>query len=210
MEDQVTGGANSDESSASTEKKEATKFIDPKDHQRALDDMMKYKKASQEVEALREEKRSWEQQQMKQKGLDKELAEKLEKELNKEREEKNRLKNSLIVNQKYEAVRAAAIKAGILPEAESDLEMLDLEDLSSELTTKGRVLVHGADEFMEKVKKTKPHWFKGGSEVKFNGGGTGGDKSETAPLTMKDIAALKYKDKKKYDEELAKYVSKQK
>lgn len=214
MQVETQGGADSKESSASNEEKVVNKSIDPRDHDRAVNDMMKYKKelssVQRELEELREAKRSQEADELKKKGLDKELAEKLQQELNKEREENKKLKTTIFSNQKYQTILGAAKAAGLLQEAESDLEMLDLDDLSTELTTKGRVLVHGVDEYVEKIKKTKPHWFKGNSTVKFNSGGTGNDQTTTEDMPLKDIMALKYKDKKKYDEELQKYLKRTK
>jgi hypothetical protein len=218
MEEQVQGGTQTTDGGAdSVETKvemetNGQKVINQKDHEKALNDMMKYKKelatAKVELEKAKQAQTDIDRKIMREKGLDKELAQRLEKELNEERETNKRLKESFITTHKFSALREAAIKLGIRPEAESDLEMLSLDDLPHELTSSGRVLVNGVDEYVNTVKKTKPHWFTDGVQVKFNPGGAGSKEAPTGDLDIKEIAKLKYSNPEKYKELQAAYVKK--
>jgi hypothetical protein len=67
---------------------------------------------------------------------------------------------AVIENKKFEAIKAACDKLGLLPAAVSDLDGYDFTDITVETTSLGRINVLGADKFAERLKTLKPHWFK--------------------------------------------------
>ncbi len=209
---QHEGGAAVTESSASDAEKTVKTSIDPKDHERAISDLMKEKNARRDAESklneLKSKAKVEEQEKLKQKDMYKELAERLEKENHEKDEKLKKFQTSFIHTHKFEAVRAAAIRAGIRPEAEGDLEMLDLNDLPHELTTSGRTIISGADDFVSTIRKTKPHWFQDTTQMKFNPGGAGSKDEPESNLSLKDIQKLKFEDPAKHKELLEKYVQK--
>lgn len=94
-------------------------------------------------------------------------------------------------------VETEAVKAGIRPEALSDLRLLGLDKL--EVQREGNeIRVKGTADFVAEQKKIRPHWFTDGKEVKFDngkqggGGGSGGGES-LVELAKKDPVAYKKK-----------------
>lgn len=126
------------------------------DLDRALKDLHKFKSEARELSTKLktiEETKLKDQQQWQQ------LAEIREKEVLEAREEAERIKNSYVSEKKFSAVREAALKAGILPTAISDLELVGLDQVVLETTSTGKLNVIGADAFVNVLKTTKPHWF---------------------------------------------------
>jgi len=104
-------------------------------------------------------------------------------------------------DKKISEVRTLAIKAGLRSEAESDLENHPMDGVQVERTDHGRTIVHGADTFVETLKRTKPHWFKTDKFPTINPGGGGAPPKETPKeLTAKYVVALERTDPKKYRE----------
>lgn len=191
------------------EKKEA-KTIDQKDHERAINDALKYKKKAQEVELrakqLEDAIKSQETEKMKQSNMFKELAEKYENENRTLKETLKKKDESYISTQKFNTLHAAALREGLRKEAESDLEYIPLEDVEAEYTSNGRIIVRGADDYVKKLKTLKPHWFNDNTAVKFNGGGTSNSKVDDGNITTDTLSKLKFSDPKKYKEMLPKWV----
>lgn len=178
------------------EKEDLNRVVKFDDHKRALDDMHKYKKKVQEYE---ERLGQIESQRLKEKEDFKTLAEMREKERDEYREKYESLNDSLISNKKYDAVHSAALKLGLRSEAEGDLGLLNLNEVNVEYTSEGRMLVHGVDEYVQNLKKTKPHWFKDTSVPNFNGGGATEKPNGNTVLTPQEFVRLERQYKMKGD-----------
>lgn len=126
------------------------------DHERALADLQKFKR---EAAKLKEEKENEKTNKLKEQNQWKEIAEQREREAKEAREESERIRNSYVGERKFNAVRGKCEALGLRPEAISDLEMLDLEEIQIETTNTGKINVLGADRFAQRLKTLKPHWF---------------------------------------------------
>lgn len=212
MSDQNQGGAQTDLSGAQVDDQadSAAKTIDPKEHERALKDMHRFKsdlkKTQQEYQLLSEKIKADEESKLAQQNEFKTLAERYKAELDRERVEKKQLADSFFLNQKMSAVLSAALKAGLRPDAEKDLELLSLDSVAIERTDHGRVIVHGADEYVQEQKKMRPHWFATKQVSNVNsGGGNGIVVGETiTPEILYKIE--KSGDKVKYKQALEQYL----
>lgn len=96
---------------------------------------------------------------LKEKNDWKSVAEENEKKLKLSEEKYNGLSGSLVENAKTSALKEAALKAGMLKEGLDDLEVFDFDEISVETTSRGKILVSGADQAIENLKKRRPHWF---------------------------------------------------
>ncbi|MBL0320681.1 MAG: hypothetical protein IPP74_15510 [Alphaproteobacteria bacterium] len=152
------------------------------DHENLLREMNELRataKAAQEQLRLEQdaklrEKKDWET-----------LANKYQKERDDVASQNTRIKEALVIDKKASAVREAAAKLGILPEATGDLDLVDLNGVQIETTSTGKINVLGADKFAEKLKMLKPHWFRplnpsvNSGGVRIEAGG--------ADITVKDV-----------------------
>lgn len=165
------------------------------DLQRLKDDMLKYKKESQESKKIIE---SLKQQKLKEQNDFKTLYETAHSEL-------EQFRTGYVKEKKREALRSAVQKLGLRAEAEQDLDLLGLDPLTEELTTEGRVIVHGAEQYAQQLKQQRGHWFKTNEPPRINSGG--GAKPDTPQtLTANYMVELERKDPKKYKELYPKYV----
>lgn len=130
--------------------------INPADHQRAIDDMLKHKealsKANAELELIKTTK-------LKEANDYKTLAEKYEAELATTKAENKKIQEAIIERERTSALKSKVVAMGLRPEAESDLDSLDLAALRIETTSTGKINVLGVGEFAERLKAAKPHWF---------------------------------------------------
>lgn len=182
-------------------------YVPKSAYQKVSDDMHKYKRELSEIKAR----------------MEKQDADRLASEKNFEQlwknekqradaaEESAKKKDQYYVHtQKVNAIRTAALEAGLRSEALDDLELLDFDGVEVEVTSNGRYLVHGAKEFAQSIKGKKPHWFKSSKPPGHNPGGggdtgSGGNKS----ITPKDVveAERKFKMGKISKEEYSKVFS---
>lgn len=124
--------------------------------ERVKNDMHKYKTeaqtAKEQADQLRlnglKEKQDW-----------KSIAEENERQRDDFREKYNGLNSALINNAKASALKEAGLRAGILNQSLDDLETLDFSEIRVETTSTGKILVSGADQAIENLKKRRPHWF---------------------------------------------------
>lgn len=191
------------------------------DHQRVLDDMMKFKKnfndAAKENGDLKARLEALEKTKSETTGDFKSLYEKekiARDELNGKYEG---LKSSMVLTEKYKAASAALIKAGMNPEAMKLLDKEDFNEIEVEATSQGRFIPHGVDLYVDKFKKEFPFAFQTGKPPTMNGGGgsggttTSGEDVTPAKLFEIEQECKKKKDMKPYYEALEKYKkSKQK
>ena len=193
---------NSQKDQQSDSGEEKPRVVRFEDHKRAIDDLHKYKS---EAQTLREQLEERESERLREKEDFKALAER-EKKLREETEDKLRKHSSFYQNEtKRNAIRAAALKAGIRSEAESDLELIPLDGIEVEITSTGRFLVHGADSFVEDLKRKRPHWFRSSQIPTVNSGGASSSLSPDAELTPKALYELERKDPAKFKEAVKKY-----
>ena len=90
-------------------------------------------------------------------------------------------------------VETEALKAGIRPEALSDLRLLGLDKL--EVQREGKeIKVKGTADFIAEQKKLRPHWFADAKAPQFDngkGGSAKGGEVSLSELAVKDPAAYK-------------------
>lgn len=103
-----------------------------------------------------------------------------------------KLKESMILTQKYKAANEALVKAGLRPEAIKLLDKEDFADLEVEHTSQGRMLVHGADLFVDKFKKEYPFAFAEQKPPTMNSGGGSGS-SSGGDISVADLLAAEKK-----------------
>ena len=125
-----------------------------------------------------------------------ELAELKEKEADEAKRDSAKLKESLVFDRKFSAIREAALAAGIRKEAVSDLELLDLSEVQIETTSTGRINIIGADKTVDRLKTLKPHWF-GNKGNKVNSDIP--DVQTSGSVTMKQIYEAEKKAKESGD-----------
>lgn len=193
-------GANSPDSGQPIEKNPGSNSVTPpvenSELKRALDDLHRFKKEALEYKKLFNQVKD---DQLKKDKNFESLYETSET-------SRKMLESGYIAEKKEDALRAACIRLGIRAEAESDLNQKRwLDSIQEELTTEGRVLVHGAEQLAEEIKRTKPHWFKTAEAPKFNPGGNAGALEGTQELTADYMIELQRKDRKKYLELIPKF-----
>lgn len=174
---------------------------------RVLSDLHKHKGRANEYEG---KLKAFEEKALAEKEDFKSLAERYKAEADEAKSESQKIKDSFIGEKKHTAVREAALRLGMRPEAVGDLDLLSLEGVVIETTSSGKVNVLGAEAYIQNLKSAKPHWF--GSEAtptKVNPGtpklkGEGAAVSETDLLKL-SAEAQKSGDYTQYKTALAKY-----
>lgn len=161
------------------------------DHKRALDDLHRFKREAKEYQ---DKLNSMEAKSLAEKEDFKTLAERYQKEAEQLRTERDDRDKAYVYEKKYSQVLSKAQSAGL--RNPSDLELIGLDDIKHEITSEGRVLVSGVDEFVDHLKKTRPHWFQDGEIPTFNGGGASKKKTESEELTVGQFVELERKYKR--------------
>lgn len=87
------------------------------------------------------------------------LAELKQQEADEYKQKLDGMNHAIVMDKKFSALKTAALQSGIRKEALDDLEMLSLDDIVIETTSTGRHNVLGVDQYLSKLKMTKPHWF---------------------------------------------------
>lgn len=140
------------------------------DHQRALNDLHKFKTESA---TLKEQLDALETEKLK---ANEDYKAAYEREAEKAKAAETRATNFskwAINSKKSDSLKTAAVAAGIRKEAMSDLDLLDLDSLPSEITSNNRILIQGVESFVEQLKADKPHWFRKEGPPNINGAGGG-------------------------------------
>ena len=220
MDEIKESGASTSTSSAQEDSndKKSVESVAFDDHKRALDDMHRYKsewkKSQEQFNSLKAELESFRNQRLAEKEDYKTLADQYKDQLSQKEQELLEFKEGFFSSKKYDSVYASALKAGLRKEAESDLNLLDLDGVEVERTDQGRVLVHGQDAFVEKLKQIRPHWFKSNDVPMFNSGG-GRPPEENKPIDSRELFRLEkqarlggQKDKERYETARKEYLSK--
>lgn len=190
---------------------QSQKTVSIEDHQRALQDLHKFKEDSRKskdaLAALQNEVATLRTKGAEEKGDFKSLYEQKNQELIAERQKAQEFKTSVLATQKIQTLEGTLKKLGLKPGSESVMDFADLEKMPHELTSKGRILVHGADELAADLKKNYPFAFSAPPPPDFNGGG-GGDNTLAgdSELTAEYMVELETKDPAKYKQLFPRYV----
>jgi hypothetical protein len=187
-----------------TETPKSENYIDPKAYEEIKADMLKYKAKVSEFETRVKQE---EEKRLRETNDWKTLYERKESEAKEASEKLSKFENTLTNTAKFGAVREAALKAGIRPEAVSDLELVDFKDIVVDKAPTGRIEVRGAERAVEMLKTLKPHWF--GKPLNINSSlpsttTDGGIANEDKLLKM-SLEAQKSGDYTAYAQELKKF-----
>lgn len=154
------------------------KAVDLKTHKAVLD---KYhntnnelKKLQGDFEKLKNEMKSKNDQSSADKGDFKSLYETLKTEKEQLQSKFNEYRNAAINTRRAEALEAELKKQGLKPGNESVIDFADFEQMPHELTSRGRILVHGVEETAQKLKEKYSFAFGTKETPRINNGGTGG------------------------------------
>lgn len=170
-----------------------TKTVSWENHRRAIDDMHKHKKRSAELEQQLgdiESKRLKEKEDFK--GLyerEKTRAEKAESGL-------QEFSTTIVNTQRLSEIKSVALQSGLRKEAIADLDLLDMTSVQVEATSNNRFLVHGATEYVERLKNQKPHWFAKDKPPNINSGGGGVPPTDDGVITPMDLNTAERKAKR--------------
>lgn len=194
----TTSGASND--TQATSQQTDTRVIKPEDHERAINDMMKFKKAlgekDLEISNLRKEFETFKKKNMEAgqdfKGLyelergEKEAA---KKEALEAKESSDKLKRLVAYNEKFRAIQKSLLEKGFKQEALSLLESESFDNVELEITSKGNFNVLGVDSFVESYKKKYNFLFGNNQTTVVNSGG-GSTVDEEKPLTHQYMVEL--------------------
>lgn len=202
----TNGGANSGENTTS-------ETVSKSDHQRVIDDMMKFKKnfndTTKERDDLKARLEALEKAGKESSGDFKSLSEQYKTAADEWKSKYDGLKGSMVITEKHKAASSALLKAGMSPDALKILEKESFEDIEVEATSQGRFITHGVDLYVDKFKKEYPFAFPTAKPPTINmGGGSGNTDSEAltpAKLFDIEVECRKKKDMKPYYEALKKY-----
>lgn len=186
------------------------KTVSWEDHQRAMNDLHKFKGRAQELE---QKLTDAEKKSLEKSGEYKTLWEQSQEDLKAEREKSANVLKAAMHTHRFGEVKAEAIRQGLRPEAVSDLESISWDGVPVEMTDKGRFIANGVKERVEKLKGERPHWFTVAQAPRINGGGGGPpvgggtpSKVTTAIMTQAEIDYRHGKiSKQKRDETFAQY-----
>lgn len=185
-------GPSGDSSQSSNNSNNQPRTVSWENHQRALDDMHKFKREAEEAKAKLGDQES---ERLKQANDFKALYEKEQKAHSETKTKLTETMNWTVNTQRFNAVKDAALATGLRKEALSDLELVDMSRVKVEATSSGRFFVEGAKEFVDGLKAERPHWFTVGNPPPVNsgGGGTpgagaaGGQPDGSKKLTVQDV-----------------------
>lgn len=160
-------------------------------------DMLRFKQEKQELaeklSKLAEGKDAEERAKLAEQGRYKDLLEKAEAEKAELKKLADGAAESVTHFVRSRDVETEALKAGIRPEALSDLRLLGLDKL--EVQREGKeIKVKGTADFIAEQKKLRPHWFADAKAPQFDagkGGNSKGGDAGLAELAKKDPAAYK-------------------
>jgi len=154
---------------------------------RVLDDLHKYKSKMKQFEEQLNVKdaelQSLNDQRLAEQNDHKTLAQQWKERFEAEKTKNEQFIDSFYLSKRQDAVLAAARKAGLRKEAEADLLSMSFDDtVAIEKTDHGRVIVHGADDWVRKeIIEQRSHWLEQKKAPSFNPGGG------KVPLSEKDL-----------------------
>lgn len=179
--------------------------VDYSTFRRMQQDMFKFKERSKELE---DQMRKMKEADLEEKNEFKELWTKAKQRTEELEKEKESFTSWMKNDAKTREVKAELMRLGIFDNELKEISKWDLSDIPAQLTESGTVVVEGAKQWAESLKKTKPYLFKGATAPKVNPGGSGApikDKNDEE-LTAAYVASLKKKNPKLYKEKFAEYA----
>jgi hypothetical protein len=135
---------------------ESPGMVDKSRLDHALSDMHRFK---DENKKLKDQLESNERERLKSLNDYKTLAEMNESKYKEADTRANKLLQATVYDRKIHAVIGAMRSKGLKKEAELDVENLDLSEVQFETTSTGRINILNADEFADRQKTIRPHWF---------------------------------------------------
>lgn len=175
--------------------------------EKVMAEMHEYKKQAKELNAKAKKE---EENLLREKGEWQKIAEIKDKEAKDAASKLSEIQSSLVENEKFNAVKVAALKAGMTEQGVKDLELLQLNEVVVETTSTGRVNVLGVERFIDVQKQIRPHWFqKPGLSI--NGkipGVTAGTVANESDLIKMSLEASKSGDYTAYKKAHAEYTLK--
>jgi hypothetical protein len=173
------------------------KVIKPEAYQRALDDMHAQKRRAAELEVkvgeLSTQLSDLKKNDLKGKEDYKALWEASEAEKNALKTETTKLKQSVVLTEKFKAAQSALLQAGLKKEAMKILDRESFDEIVVEWTSEGRILTNGVETYVDKFKKEFPFAFQAAQPPQFNGGGGGSGPTGDEEITPAKIIALEQK-----------------
>lgn len=156
-------------------------------YKKALDDMHA---AKSELTKLQERVEEIEATKLRETNDFKSLYEQTKEKLESAKSEKEQLKSAFIQTQKFNAVKQAALKAGL--RNEQDLELLDLSGVEVDVVQGSngvRFEPRGVDEYIGTLRESREHWFKPTEPPKTNPAVPGGARTgTTGKISPQDVA----------------------
>lgn len=194
-ENTQSGGTGSADGSAESNNSKNQRTIDPKDHDNAIKDMLRYKsqvgESNARIAALEKQLEEIKTTELKGKEDYKSLYEGMQEKYQSLETTHNKFKEGFIYEKKYNAAKEELMKAGLKKEALKILDREPLEQLKVEATSEGRFLVHGADLYVDHFKKEHPYAFQAANPDRINsGGGNGGGNFDASKVTADDVIKL--------------------
>lgn len=190
---------------------EQLETVSKKAYEEVKNDMIRYK---QEFKNLQDELGEYKSQlekanesRLAEKQEFKTLYEQTKQKYEQQVQENQKLYGAFETNEKMQAIRQAAIKAGIRDEALDDLDLMDTSGVIVERTDQGRINIIGANDFVENLKSRKSFWFQSSNPPKVNTGTGEGDRGNTK-LSPSEILKLEKEQPDKYKEYMAKRLRK--
>lgn len=182
-----------------------TNHVEREAYEKVKADLHRYKTEAREKEA---KLKSLEEEKLKEKEDWKTLAERKQAEADEWKTKYETTSSAVVTSTKLSAVKQAALAAGMHPGAVEDLSSMDLDGVTIETTSLGNHKVHGADSFIEELKRKKSYLF-GGKKTTVAGGipdvNAGGTQVTHSDLIKASLEAQKSGDYKKYNQMMQNY-----
>lgn len=202
MSDETKDGGAVERVSDPSENDSSVKTINPDDHKRALNDMLKYKQMLKDsqgtIETLQSQIDAINRKSLQEKEDFKGLYETTQSKLSEEMERNKKLQSAFLYSERHRAVFPALKKEGFRDDAQNLLDMLDLSDVDVEATSEGRFLVNGVDSWVESFKAKYPYAFAQKKAPLINTG-TGGDRFTPQSMTPSRLLEIEAECKKTGD-----------
>jgi hypothetical protein len=189
--------------------------INPSDHDRAVQDMLKYKGQVQDlkttIDSLQTQIHELNSKSLKDKEDYKSLYEQEVQNHQRTKDKLNGVESSFYTTNKHSAVLSALRKAGLRDDAEKILDTIDFDSLEVETTSEGRIFINGVTTFVEQFKQDYPFAFQQQRTTTINSGGGSNRVEEPKKITPAMIveAEKKYGLNSKESLELIREYSKQ-
>lgn len=160
---------------------------------RVMSDMHKFKSQLREITSASQEEK---ERLLREQNNWQELAELKDKEAKEYKDRIEAIQSSLVQKEKFSAIKDAAMKAGIRPEAVTDLELVGFDNVKIETTSTGRVNVLGVESAINHLKLSRPHWF---GQTNTRVAGSTPNISNTGLVSLDDLNKLSVEAKKTGD-----------